>query len=204
MDPRTHQLLHGPIAPTLIRLAIPSTLIIVAQLIAGLAETWWVSRLGTEALAAMALVFPVLMLCQMMSSGAMGGGISSAVARALGAGDVQQARVLFFHAMAIAVVMGAIFTLVVVGGVWDLVSFHSFHDHGWIPVTVACGAVALLLVAAAGWIGTSRGRTTRRMLEGGGRMTAPGALLAKTPRQASKTKDITGGLPRVAELFEAR
>ena len=32
----------------------------------------------------------------------------------------------------------------------------------------------------------------------------PGALLAKTPRSASKTQDITGGLPRVAELFEAR
>ncbi|MEZ5276705.1 MAG: DNA-directed RNA polymerase subunit beta' [Opitutaceae bacterium] len=32
----------------------------------------------------------------------------------------------------------------------------------------------------------------------------PGTLLAKTPRQASKTRDITGGLPRVAELFEAR
>jgi len=31
-----------------------------------------------------------------------------------------------------------------------------------------------------------------------------GSLLAKTPRQASVTKDITGGLPRVAELFEAR
>jgi len=31
-----------------------------------------------------------------------------------------------------------------------------------------------------------------------------GSLLAKTPRQASKTRDITGGLPRVAELFEAR
>jgi DNA-directed RNA polymerase subunit beta' len=31
-----------------------------------------------------------------------------------------------------------------------------------------------------------------------------GSLLAKTPRKASKTKDITGGLPRVAELFEAR
>ena len=37
-----------------------------------------------------------------------------------------------------------------------------------------------------------------------GDLIAPGALLAKTPRQASKTKDITGGLPRVAELFEAR
>ncbi|MFH1783219.1 MAG: DNA-directed RNA polymerase subunit beta' [Candidatus Omnitrophota bacterium] len=31
-----------------------------------------------------------------------------------------------------------------------------------------------------------------------------GNLIAKTPRQVSKTKDITGGLPRVAELFEAR
>ena len=32
----------------------------------------------------------------------------------------------------------------------------------------------------------------------------PGTLLAKTPRKVAKTKDITGGLPRVAELFEAR
>ena len=135
MDPRTHQLLHGPIAPTLIRLAVPSTLIIVAQLIAGLAETWWVSRLGTEALAAMALVFPVLMLCQMMSSGAMGGGISSAVARALGAGDVQQARVLFFHAMAIAVVMGAIFTLAVVGG------------GSWLYAMLGAGEEAIVILA---------------------------------------------------------
>jgi len=33
---------------------------------------------------------------------------------------------------------------------------------------------------------------------------SPGAMLAKTPRSAAKTQDITGGLPRVAELFEAR
>jgi putative MATE family efflux protein len=116
LDPRTHQLLHDPIAPTLIRLAIPSTLVIVAQLVAGLAETWWVSRLGTIPLAAMALVFPVLMLCQMMSSGAMGGGISSSIARALGAGDRPQANALFFHALLIAVGMGVLFTAVLVGG----------------------------------------------------------------------------------------
>ena len=36
------------------------------------------------------------------------------------------------------------------------------------------------------------------------RKVAAGQLLAKTPRKVSKTKDITGGLPRVAELFEAR
>ncbi|MBT9537610.1 MAG: DNA-directed RNA polymerase subunit beta', partial [Nitrospirae bacterium] len=33
---------------------------------------------------------------------------------------------------------------------------------------------------------------------------APGDILAKMPRETTKTKDITGGLPRVAELFEAR
>ena len=31
-----------------------------------------------------------------------------------------------------------------------------------------------------------------------------GDILVKTPREVSKTKDITGGLPRIAELFEAR
>ena len=37
-----------------------------------------------------------------------------------------------------------------------------------------------------------------------GEKIVPGTLMAKTPRKTSKTKDITGGLPRVAELFEAR
>ncbi len=40
-------------------------------------------------------------------------------------------------------------------------------------------------------------------VENGRKITA-GTLLAKTPRKLAKTKDITGGLPRVAELFEAR
>ncbi|HUJ08749.1 MAG TPA: DNA-directed RNA polymerase subunit beta' [Verrucomicrobiae bacterium] len=37
-----------------------------------------------------------------------------------------------------------------------------------------------------------------------GQRIEPGTLIAKTPRKVFKTKDITGGLPRVAELFEAR
>jgi DNA-directed RNA polymerase subunit beta' len=41
------------------------------------------------------------------------------------------------------------------------------------------------------------------MIHEGERVT-PGRLLAKTPRKEGKTRDITGGLPRVAELFEAR
>ena len=85
VDSRTRALLYGAILPTLLRLAWPNILVMLAQASTGLIETWWVSHLGTDALAGMALVFPVVMLMQMVSAGAMGGGISSAVARALGA-----------------------------------------------------------------------------------------------------------------------
>ena len=83
MSPHTRRLLHDPIVPLLLRMAWPNILIMLAQASAGLIETWWVSHLGTDALAGMALVFPPVMLMQMISAGAMGGGISSAIARAL-------------------------------------------------------------------------------------------------------------------------
>jgi putative MATE family efflux protein len=54
---------------------------------------------------------PLYMLMQMMSAGAMGGGISSAVARALGAGRREEAEALALHALAIALVLGLAFTL---------------------------------------------------------------------------------------------
>jgi DNA-directed RNA polymerase subunit beta' len=42
------------------------------------------------------------------------------------------------------------------------------------------------------------------LLVGDGAMVSAGDVIAKIPRETTKTKDITGGLPRVAELFEAR
>src|SRR5487761_1667742 len=85
-DPRTRLLLEAPIAATLLRLAAPNMLVMLAQASTGLIETYFIGKLGTDPLAGVALVFPLLMLMQMMSAGAMGGGISSAIARALGAG----------------------------------------------------------------------------------------------------------------------
>src|ERR1700741_2490033 len=85
-DPRTRALIEGPIAATLIRLAAPNVLVMLAQTSVGLVETYFVGMLGTDALAGVALVFPIVMVMQMMSAGAMGGGMSSAIARALGAG----------------------------------------------------------------------------------------------------------------------
>lgn len=116
MDPRTRVLLEAPIGPTLLRLAMPNVLIMLAQAAAGLVETYFIGKLGTDALAGVALVFPVVMLMQMMSAGAMGGGIASSIARALGAGHRADANALTLHALVIALGLGAAFTIGVVGG----------------------------------------------------------------------------------------
>ena len=73
---RTLLLLEGPIVPVLLRLGLPNVAVMVAQAAVGLIETYFVGFLGTDALAGVALVFPVLMLMQMMSAGAIGGGWS--------------------------------------------------------------------------------------------------------------------------------
>ncbi|MCC6778172.1 MAG: MATE family efflux transporter [Hyphomicrobiales bacterium] len=111
MDPRTRRLLEDPIGPTLLRLALPNVLLTTVQTSIGLIETYFVAKLGTDALAGIALVFPLLMLVQMMSSGAMGGGISSAIARALGSGRRDTADILVWHAVAIAVGLGVLTSL---------------------------------------------------------------------------------------------
>ena len=113
LNPRTRLLLHGAIVPTLLRLAWPNILVMLAQASTGLIETWWVSRLGTDALAGMALVFPVFMMMQMLSAGAVGGGIASAVARALGAGRRDDADALVLHALVVNLMIGAAFSVLV-------------------------------------------------------------------------------------------
>jgi putative MATE family efflux protein len=118
-DPRTLALIDGPIASTLIRLAAPNMAVMLAQTSVGLIETYFVGKLGTDALAGVALVFPIVMLMQMMSAGAMGGGISSAIARALGAGRRADADGLALHALIIALGFGLAFTIgALAGGRW--------------------------------------------------------------------------------------
>ena len=115
-DPRTRALIEGPIAATLIRLAAPNVLVMLAQTSVGLVETYFIGKLGTDPLAGVALVFPVVMLMQMMSAGAMGGGMSSAIARALGGGRRADADALALHAVVIGLLFGVIFTIAVLLG----------------------------------------------------------------------------------------
>ena len=110
--PDTNPLLTGPILPTLLKLSLPNVVAMLMAVLVGVAETFYVGLLGTQHLAAMALVFPFAMLTGMMSAGAMGGGVSSSVSRALGAGDPSRAAAAGLHAVVIGAVAGAIYSVV--------------------------------------------------------------------------------------------
>jgi len=108
---RKNALTDGPILRTLLWLAWPNVIALSAGTCVVIAETSYIGRLGVEPLAAMALVFPFVVLTMTMSGGAMGGGVASAVARALGAGDVDRAATLASHALLISICFGLTFML---------------------------------------------------------------------------------------------
>jgi putative MATE family efflux protein len=110
LDARTRSLLDAPVAATLLRLAIPNVVTTLVQAATGLIEAYFIGKLGTDALAGVALVFPGVMLMQMMSAGAMGGGVASSVARALGGGRRADADAVVSHALVIAIVLAACFS----------------------------------------------------------------------------------------------
>ena len=109
-------LLHGPILPQLLRLAFPILIVLAVQTLVSVAETYFVGFLGTDALAGVALVFPALMLMTMMSNGGIGGGVASAIARAVGARRMRDADALVGHTVVVATVFGVLFTAAFVGG----------------------------------------------------------------------------------------
>jgi putative MATE family efflux protein len=102
-------MLDGPILSTMLRLALPTVAVLVVQTLVTVAETFYVGFLGTAALAGVSLVFPIAMLMTMMSGGAVGGGVASAVARKIGAGRREDADALLWHAVVIALGFGGLF-----------------------------------------------------------------------------------------------
>jgi len=116
MAARTRALIEAPIGPLLVRMAAPNLAIMAVQSLGGLIQVYFIGYLGIEALAGTALVFPAIMLMQMMSAGAMGGAVSSAVARALGAGRIAAAEGVVWHALVLYLAIGVVFTAAVLLG----------------------------------------------------------------------------------------
>lgn len=106
------QIRTGPIGQTLWRLSLPNVISNVLLTLVTVADAWFVSRLGTTALASLAIVFPFQVLMQMFGNGAIGGGIASALSRALGAKRQQDADALARHALLIGGVMSLAFAIV--------------------------------------------------------------------------------------------
>jgi putative MATE family efflux protein len=113
LDARTRLLLEAPPGRTILRLAWPNMLVMMAQSAIGLIETYFVSRLGSDALAGMALVFPAFMLLQMVSAGAVGGAILSSVSRALGAGDPRRVDQVVWTSLLVTLALGIVTTSVI-------------------------------------------------------------------------------------------
>ena len=99
-------LLEQPIAPMILRLAIPNATVMAVQILLGLVEVYFVSRTGVDALAGVASVFPLVSLVVAVAQGAIGGGIVTTVARALGAGRIGAASEYAWYALALGVPMG--------------------------------------------------------------------------------------------------
>lgn len=116
-DTGVSRMLSGPIVPVMLRLALPTVAVLLIQTLVGVIETYFVSSLGANVLAGVAVVFPVLMLMQMMANGGIGGGVASAVARASGAGRRVDAQSLVWHGIVIAGIAGASFAVaLIIGG----------------------------------------------------------------------------------------
>ena len=161
----------APILPTIWRLSLPNLIAMVATALVSVAETTYVGRLGTAALAGMALVFPMVMLQQMLSSGAMGGGISSAISRALGAGDETRANDLVLHAVLISLGLGIVFT-VLVGG-FGVALFSLFGGRG--EALQACLEYAHVAFAGSASLWVTNALASA--LRGSGNMKTPSTIL---------------------------
>lgn len=168
---RTERLLTAAIVPTLLRLAAPGVLLMIFQSAISITDAYFVGQLGTAALAGLALVFPLIMLLQMTSAGAMGGGVSSAIARALGAHRTQEARTLGVHALIIGLAMGFGFTLLAL-----LLGPAIYRALGGKGAALAA-ALAYSNVLFAGAVLTWLANTLASILRGSGNMLVPALAL---------------------------
>ncbi|HVE09595.1 MAG TPA: MATE family efflux transporter [Paraburkholderia sp.] len=164
-------MLEAPVAPLLARMGWSNMLMMLAQSSTGLVETWFLAKLGTEVLAGVAVVVPVLMLMQNMSQGAMGGGISSAVARALGAGDAALVERLARHAVTLNALIGVVFSIVLLSLTRPL--FRLLGAHG----AALDAAVIYGHVLFAGLPLLWAMNALASVIRGTGNMVVPGAVI---------------------------
>jgi putative MATE family efflux protein len=115
-------LLDGPIAPTLIRMAVPMAFGMLALVLFNIVDAAFVGRLGAEHLAAMSFTFPVTFLIMSVTIG-LGVGTNTAVSRAVGGGDTALVRRLTTDGLVLVVaqvVVATAFGIATIGPIFEL------------------------------------------------------------------------------------
>lgn len=168
---RTRLFLEGPVGSTLVRLAAPNVVAMSVQSAMSVSEAYFAGRMSVTALAGLALVFPLVMLTQMLSAGAMGGAISSAVARALGAGNTARAGGLVVAAWLLALAIAMLSALLM--ALFGREIFALLGGEG--------GAVQAAMTYAAvyfpGCVSLWGCHSTLSVIRGTGNMATPGLVL---------------------------
>lgn len=173
IDPRGARLLSGPILPTLLRLTLPNLVALCSATVVSIAETAYVGSLGVASLGGIALAFPIFMLMQMLSAGAIGGTVSGAISRALGAGEHERAEALVLCSVVLAALFGLLFTAAVFTG--GPVAYRALGGSG----PVLREALAFSNVAVWAIVGIWLTNILASVARGSGDMTVPAmALLA--------------------------
>jgi len=168
---RTRLMLEAPIGTTLAKLAAPNVLAMFVQAAQSISEAYFASLLGITALAGLALVFPLVMLTQMLSAGAIGGAISASVARALGGADVDRAASLTVAAWIIALGFAALMVVLVV-----LFGTQFFRLLGGEDVTVTV-ATTYALIFFPGCVAIWLCNASLSVIRGTGNMQIPAIAL---------------------------
>jgi putative MATE family efflux protein len=167
----TRRLLDGPILPTILRLAAPNIVVVLVQVGSSTVDTFFVSQLGADILAGVTLVFPAWMLMVTMSAGGIGGGIASAIARALGGGRRAFADDLAWHAVLLGVGLAALFSVIFLGGGPRL-----YASMGGADATLEA-AIAYSTVIFSGALAVWLVNTFASVLRGSGEMVVPAIVV---------------------------
>ncbi len=109
MNQKNH-LTQGPVVKKLVSLTIPMVFGMLSMVVFNLVDTFFVSRLGTEELAAMGFTFPVVMFILSIALG-FGVATASVVSRAIGGGDYHRVRRLTTDSLGISLFVVVIFSL---------------------------------------------------------------------------------------------
>lgn len=153
----------GQLSQRIFALAAPTTVLSALQVMALLLETVIAARLGRSALAGWAVVLPFALLLGQMSAGAMGGGVVSAIARALGAKQIEEASALAVHALLIALGFAAIFVVLLAGFPWTLLTLIGG------PEAAAAGAPYAAVLFGLGAVPAWMANTLGSILRGAGK-----------------------------------